>query len=658
MNGSKLCLIAVLVAVFTGRLQTAAGQTHTRHIIYLKDKANSPFNLSNPQAFLSRRAIEKRQRHQVLTDSTDLPVNPQYLETLAQTGTVTLLGASRWLNAVVVQCSNTTLALINALPFVQAVQPIALRQAAGRKKQELPVPTWNVRGNSSATIDYGAGSQQLQLHHGTWLHQLGATGNNVHIAVLDAGFAGYTHNPLLDSVLLSNRIRSTRDFVSRNTVVADDHPHGLNCLTVLAANQPGLLVGAAPHASYHLLRSEEAATEYPVEEFYWGLAAEYADSAGVDVIASSVGYFDFDDPVFNYRYAQLNGRTTLISRYAALAARKGMLVVNSAGNEGGGSWKYIIAPADADSVLAVGAVNGNGVIAPFSGFGPTADGRIKPDALALGWGTAVGTTSGTVTNMSGTSFAAPVVAGLAACLWQLFPEENNITLLQSIRKAGNRFTAPHPQYGYGVPDMRAAMGQLLQKQALLTAAVQNCSLQLNWQSKDAAGMHYRLQWRVNTTDAWTSFATKQVLTAGYAQRQYQQIEPLPYTHAASLQLRLVQVLDTHHTTLFTVPLDSLTLHIPPGCTTTGVPGNDAPVYDLKVLPNPGHQLLLQLPTPLHEWLQVVVTDINGRVLLQQTLHPGGARQLHITTPAWTPGRYPVQVYQKGRLLGRANWMKL
>lgn len=658
MNGCKLCRLAVLIAVLSGNVQTTSAQTHTRHIIYLKDKANSPYSLNNPQAFLSQRTIDKRQRYQLLTDSTDLPVSPQYLQTLAQTGAVTLLGASRWLNAVVVQCNDATLALINALPFVRKAQPIALRQAAVKRKQEPPALEGYRRVNSTTAMDYGAGTHQLQLHHGGWLHQLGATGNNVHIAVLDAGFAGFTTNPLLDSMLLSNRMRSTWDFVARNAVVADDHPHGLQCLTILAANQPGTLIGSAPQASYHLLRSEDAATEYPVEEFLWGLAVEYADSAGVDVIASSVGYYDFDDPLFNYTYAQMNGRTTLISGLAALAARKGILVVNSAGNEGSSYWKYMIAPADADSVLSVGAVDANGTIAPFSSFGPTADGRTKPDVLALGWGTALGTPSGTVTNMSGTSFAAPVVAGLAACLWQLFPEENNISLLQSIRRAGNRYSAPHPQYGFGVPDMRAAMGQLLQKEAMLGVVVQNCSLQINWRSKDAAGMQYRLQWRVKDADAWSTLATKQVSTAGFAQRQYEQTEPLPPAHAASLQLQVVQVLDTNQATLYTVPLDSLTISIPPACTTTAVSGGNNPVYPFKVVPNPGPELLLQLSAPLHEWLQVVVSDINGRVLLHKTLHPGGARQLHIATPAWAPGRYPVQLYLKGRLLGRANWIKL
>lgn len=648
----------LLVALHAGCLQIAAAQTHSRHIVYLTDKAGSSYNLANPLAFLSARTLEKRQRYQLTIDSTDLPVNPHYLTAIAQTGTVTLLGASRWMNAVVVQCNNATLDQINALPFVRTIRPIALRTAGGRIQPELPAPLIQQRSNQSAAMDYGAGTNQLQLHHGPWLHQLGATGNNIHIAVLDAGFAGFNNNRLLDSVLQTNRIRSSWDFIARNTQVADDHPHGLNCLTVMAANQPGSLVGSAPHASYHLLRSEEAATEYPVEEFFWGLAAEYADSAGVDVIASSVGYYDFDDPLFNYTYAQLNGRTTLISRFAATAARKGILVVNSAGNEGSNYWKYIIAPADADSVLSVGAVNGNGTIAPFSSFGPTADGRTKPDALAWGWGTAVGTTTGTVTTVSGTSFAAPVLAGLAACLWQLFPEANNIVLLQSIRKSGNRYATPDWQYGYGVPDMRAAMAQLLQKQVWLTAVVENCLLQINWRSKDAAGMQYRFEWRSAATDAWTQLATKELAATGFLERSYAETIALPHTNAATLQIRLTQVLDTGTTTFFAVPIDSLTLTIPAACITTSLLNRNPPAYTLKILPNPGRELTLQLPTASNELIWVQITDSNGRVLLQNNMQAGGSPLLRIATPAWAPGRYWVQVFQRGQLLGHGSWIKL
>ncbi|MFN4286119.1 MAG: S8 family peptidase [Lacibacter sp.] len=659
MSRCTLCPVIFLLIILPAELHPAAAQTFTRHIVYLKNKANTPYSFSNPQAFLSQRALERRQRYQIPLDSTDLPVNPHYITTIAQSGNVTVLGASRWSNAVLVQCSDATLPTINALAFVQSTQSVALRQAAGRKRPDLPVPYRTDQVNSASSLNYGAGTAQLQLHHGTWLHQLGATGHNVHIAVIDAGFASFNANPLLDSVLLQNRIAGTWDFVSGHAQVADDHPHGLNCFTILAANSPGTLVGAAPHATYHLLRSEDAATEYPIEEFYWGLAAEYADSAGVDVISSSLGYYDFDNPVFNYTYAQMNGRTTLISRFAALAARKGMLVVTSAGNEGNNSWKYIVAPADADSVLSVGAVNASGVIAPFSSYGPTADGRIKPDAVALGWGTAAGTTTGTVAFVSGTSFAAPVLAGIAACLWQLFPENNNVAVLQALRKAGNRYATPDAQYGFGLPDMRAAMAILLQQQAQLQASIVSCNLQLSWRSKDAAGMQYLLQSRNASTENWNTIATLPVATPDFQLRTYSQTTPLPGNTGGALHVRLVQVLDSNQSSYFALPLDSLTLSIPAGCTPTALSYNLGGMPEnMKVIPNPGTTLALQFSTPQNGILQVQVLDVNGRILLQQVQQVRDSRLLQIPTPQLAPGHYRVQVFRNNRLLARASWMKL
>jgi subtilisin family serine protease len=283
------------------------------------------------------------------------------------------------------------------------------------------------------------------------------------IAFMDAGYQGYLSNRFLEDAINNNRIPITYDFIANNPSVNENNAHGLFCLSIVAAHTPGVFIGAAPDASFYLLRTENENSEYPIEEFFWGIGAEFADSCGADVISSSVGYSTFDNNSYNHSYPELNGKTTLITKMANMAFRKGILVVNSAGNEGSSSWKYMLAPADSDSVLTVGAVNSTGTIASLSSFGPTYDKRIKPDALAIGIGTVLSSSNGELSAGTGTSFACPIIAGLATCLWQLFPETTNRQILEAIRKSGNRYAAPEAQYGFGIPDMKKAYEMLMLK---------------------------------------------------------------------------------------------------------------------------------------------------------------------------------------------------
>jgi hypothetical protein len=286
------------------------------------------------------------------------------------------------------------------------------------------------------------------------------------VAILDAGYLSYLTNPAFDSVRQSNRVKGTWDFVKNEASVNEDHPHGMYCFSIMAANRPGVLVGTAPKANYYLFRTEDAATEYPVEEQNWAVAAEVSDSLGVDLITSSLGYYNFDDPSLNHTYADMNGHNTMITRAADMAVKKGMIVTNSAGNSGASAWKYLIAPADGDSVLAVGAVNVSGAIAGFSSYGPSADGRIKPDIASVGWRTVLSNTLGNPVQGSGTSFSNPNIAGLIICLWQAFPEFSNMQILDAVKKSSSRYTNPDDRIGYGIPNMKAAYDYLAEERRL------------------------------------------------------------------------------------------------------------------------------------------------------------------------------------------------
>jgi serine protease AprX len=291
------------------------------------------------------------------------------------------------------------------------------------------------------------------------LHNLGFSGQGMMIAVLDAGFYHVDQISAFDSLWLNNRILGTRDFnLPGNNVFGDNmHTHGTSVLSIMGGNLPGQMVGTAPNASFWLIRTEAGDYEALIEEYNWVGGAEFADSLGVDVINSSLGYTTFDNPVYNHSYADMDGNTTPVTRAADLATSRGIMVVNSAGNEGNKSWHYIGAPADGDSVLSIGAVDPSGTYASFSSTGPTYDRRIKPDVTAQGQGTTVVDGGGWVVQGSGTSFSSPVVAGAMACLWQSVPTFSAQVLRDAVRSTASRASSPDSLYGYGIPNMMNAM---------------------------------------------------------------------------------------------------------------------------------------------------------------------------------------------------------
>lgn len=405
-------------------------------------------------------------------DSTDLPVNPAFLDSIRKAGAI-VLNSSRWMNQALIQTTDpAVLQRIRALPFVAGDGRMSARMDApvpekraekfvSENEEALPVQP----RTTNTPLNYGNSYPQIHIHEGEFLHGKGLRGENMLIAVLDAGFQGYKTNPVFDSLRLQNRILMEWDFINNEASVNEDHPHGMQCLSTLAANRPGVMVGSAPYAQYLLFRTENSAKEYPYEEQAWLVAAEKADSAGADMISSSLGYLDFDDPAFNYSYPQRNGNTSLITRAADMAAAKGILVMNSAGNNGNltNDNKFVSCPGDADSILTVGAINISGQIAGFSSWGPAYGGKIRPNAVSVGQNTVIANSAGNAVSGNGTSFANPNLAGMVACLWQAFPDCSNMEIIRAVEQSADRNNAPHERYGYGVPNFKKAWELLTQE---------------------------------------------------------------------------------------------------------------------------------------------------------------------------------------------------
>lgn len=442
----------------TGLLMSLQLSGQPVYRVEFTDKKGSPWSLRQPQQFLSERAIARRERQQIPLDETDLPVNQAYIDQVLKTG-ASLLHSSKWLNSITVTLPHDTLAAtIRKLSFVNNVQ--LTKPAMPLKSASLKLETTGLPGRVDSSF-YGQAIHQIAQLNGQLLHRQGFRGKEIHIAVLDAGFFQVDRLPAFDTLWQAGRILGTRDFVHPQANIFEEHPHGMMVLSTMGANLPGRLVGTAPEASYWLLRSEDAATEYPVEEDNWIAAAEFADSVGADIINSSLGYSTFDLAEMNHTYAELDGQTTRVAKAANLAAQKGMMVFASAGNEGNKSWRHIVTPADGDQVIAVAAVNKEGVRAPFSSVGPAPGGAVKPNLAALGWGAAVTDTDGTISLRNGTSFSSPVLAGMTACLWQLRPAVSASQLKAILYYSGHQRLVPDSLLGFGIPDFERASAMLL-----------------------------------------------------------------------------------------------------------------------------------------------------------------------------------------------------
>lgn len=472
----------ITILLFTNMV---SAQLNT-YIVRLKNKENSPFSLSAPEQYLSQRAIERRVRYGIPIDSADLPINPAYLQSIRLSGNVTILNTSKWLNQVAIRTTDAgALSQISALPFVLSVNAIAPRHTnleGHAKTPDIVTDIPNEIGreqNENDFYQYGKSHGQVKLNNGDFLHNHGFRGKGMLMCVLDAGFYHYLSLPTFDSIRINNQILGTWDFVDNEASVNEDNSHGMQCLSTIAANLPGVFVGTAPETNFYLFRTENMASEYPIEEQNLAAGWERADSLGVDVCSVSLGYNQFDDPSLNYAYANLDGQTTLSAKAANFAWEKGMLIVVAMGNEGNNSWHFLLTPADASKVMSVGAVDTLGVVGAFSSYGPNAAGQVKPDVCATGvYAVVANTSSGLPSYGFGTSFACPNMAGISTCLWQAFPEYSNTVILETLRKSSNQFNNPDTHRGYGIPDAKQAFCRLQKMGFSYTASLENCKWNL------------------------------------------------------------------------------------------------------------------------------------------------------------------------------------
>ena len=441
----KGILWGCLMAVFA--VSASAERTY-KYRVNLRDKAGTAYLVDRPEEFLSDRALARRKRQQLPVDETDLPVSQAYVQELLGMG-ARLVTTSKWNNTVVLEVEDTlVMDRVASVPFVTQIKKVWT--------QPDSIPTRNKNRKKEVTNDvkktgnlYGKALQQINIHGGDSLHAAGFMGKGMHVAVIDAGFYNADRIKLFKKLDLLG----IRDFVNPHSDIYEEHSHGMMVLSCMAANKKDVFVGTAPEASYWLLRSEDNDTEQPVEEDYWAAAIEFADSVGVDVVNTSLGYYNFDEGYDAYRYRDLDGHTSLMSHSASMAADKGMVVVCSAGNSGADAWKKITPPGDAENVIVVGALTKELINADFSSIGNTADGRIKPDVMAIGAPSVVSSTSGTVSKANGTSFASPTMCGVVVCFWQSCPWLSAKEVVKAVQQAGDRSDFPDNIFGYGVPNL-------------------------------------------------------------------------------------------------------------------------------------------------------------------------------------------------------------
>lgn len=437
----------------------ACAPTLYRYRVTLTDKHNCGYSVKRPEAFLSEKSINRRKRYGLKVDEHDLPLTPSYLQTLRELG-LYIHCTSKWNNTAVVQMADTALlASVRTLPFVASVRKVwqGCDTIPEEANKDIPLASALTDGQPADNY-YGLAEKQTSQLNLQYLHHNGYTGNGLLIAVIDGGFS----NADAISALQPERIVGTRNFVRPNLSIYRELSHGTMVLSCIAAKVPHKMVGTAPDAKFLLLVSEDGLTEQLVEEDNWCAAVEYADSIGADIVTSSLGYYAFDNPAMSHTYRELNGRTALNSCTASLAASRGILLINSAGNSGDDPWKKIGVPADANDILAVGAVDSLGVNTAFSSIGNSADGRIKPDVMARGAWAWVINNDGTAVEVNGTSFSCPILCGAAACLMQKYPTARPTKLIEAIRRSGNNALHPDNIFGYGIPDMQKA-AQFLEK---------------------------------------------------------------------------------------------------------------------------------------------------------------------------------------------------
>lgn len=648
-------IVALFITLFVIAVPKTEAQ-FSRHIVKFKDKNGTPFTLAAPQAYLSAKSVLRRTKQGIAIDSTDLPVTPRYLDSIRSVPGVTLLNVSKWLNQVLIQTTSAAaLTKIQGFPFVQQTAPIGSRLGPVQLNSGISEAKLNITFNtgrqqqpaqtSETLIDYGNATAQVRMHNGDFLHNWGFRGENITVAMMDAGFFGYDTNTGIDSLRINNQIKGTWDFVMNNATVAEDHPHGFYCLSIMGANKPGQMVGTAPKANYYLYRTEDAATEYPVEEQNWVAAAELADSLGADIFSTSLGYLTFDNAVFNYSYAMRNGNTAIMTIGGDLAAKKGIIVCNSAGNNGGTSTdgKFVAVPADGDTVIAVGACNASRVIGGFSAWGPNSAGVVKPNITSVGVATSFIGLGGTPNSGNGTSFSCPNIAGLITCLLQAFYETGNMDITNAVQQASDKFSAPDGRYGYGIPDMKKAFVLLLKKRYTVATTLNNgCVVNITQNIKASRAMQLELERKGPGENNFSVIHRFNGFSTQFAANEYVIPDTLNYQTPGTVSYRLKHILGTD--TSFYYDTYNVTLAQP--C------GNEK----IVIAPNPvKDQLRITVGSLINvNNIAVRITESSGRTVFAQS---NAARNLTINSRTWAAGIYVVEVLGDGKTLATKKVVK-
>ncbi|MGZ8517223.1 MAG: S8 family serine peptidase [Chitinophagaceae bacterium] len=659
MNKFLFFLLTIFLSLSEPKAQVS------RYVVQLKHKGATTYSLANPSPYLSQRAVERRIRYNIPIDSTDLPVPVSYLSQIQNIPGVTILNISRWLNAITIQTTDANaIATINALPFVQEISTIAARPGTKvnkHKEEIMTIPGASTRPGQIKTdyFNYGANSfNEIHLHNGEFLHNLGLRGQGMQIAMMDGGYFHYTSLKAFDSVNANAQVLSTWDFVSGNASVVEDNAHGMQCFSIIAANIPGQFIGKAPKASFHLFRTEDVSSEYPIEEFNWACGAEKADSAGADIISSSLGYgYGFNDPVPDYPYSDLNGDITISAKAADLAAKKGLLVFNAAGNSGNDYWRMITTPADGDSVVAVGAVSPSGTVASFSSYGPSADGRIKPDVASVGVSAMLQAPNNTIATSNGTSFACPNMAGLATCLWQGFPEFSNMRIVRALKEAASIYNSPNDRIGYGVPDMKKAFIALVKEYATSSARINDCNVTLTWRSKDIMAMKYEIERKTLGDTAYLKIAEMEAQAGAIlSNRNYEFIDPLNDITHGIISYRVRQVIDKEAATFTAIYIDTTAITINSACAATGMD-------QVRIAPNPAFDnsqisLIVETNYPVTN-MPIAIYDMKGNLALKMHQSKGpGKISLNLPVAKLSKGKYIVKVFNGSKPIGTTSLLKL
>ena len=452
----KHCFILLLIILLS---QTVEAQ---KYAVFFKDKNGTPYSLSQPEEFLSQRALERRGKFDISLTDDDLPVNPAYVAALKDAG-ATVLFSSRWLNCTLIQCTTDVINPIKELACVDSVVLVYPHHSSVQPQEEKPVIFNDFPSLKKYDPFYGNASNQIEQINGIKLHEKGYEGDGVLIAVLDGGFRNANTISAFNDLYKSGRLLMAKDFIEPDGDIyrAGISGHGTNVLSCMAAYLPNQMVGTAPKASYCLFRTEDTTSEYIIEEYAWVIGAEAADSIGADLINSSLAYIDYDDPAMSHSYSDMDGQTTIASVGARKAVERGVFVCVSAGNDGNNaSWRWIGTPSDVAQALTVGAVQSNGQYASFSSIGPNAAGEQKPNVMAQGASAAVVNTEGAVTTSNGTSFSSPIICGMVACLLQASPFTKPEKLKNAIEASSSFYATPSYQMGYGIPDFYKTLQSL------------------------------------------------------------------------------------------------------------------------------------------------------------------------------------------------------